>query len=69
MVERSTMNILAVNTTSTSDGGTYTCQVTTTGGQNHSGTFQLTVNGMPHNYHGEIIMNCTKNCELNDSFD
>ena len=42
-------HILAVNTTSTSDGGTYTCQVTATGGQNPSGTFQLTVNGMPYN--------------------
>ncbi len=26
-------HILAINTTSTRDGGTYTCQVTTTGGQ------------------------------------
>ena len=36
-------HILAVNTTSTSDGGTYTCQVTATGGQEASGNFTLTV--------------------------
>ena len=39
-------HILAVNTTSTSDGGTYTCQVTATGGQlavdNGSFTFSVT---------------------------
>ena len=34
--------ILVVNTTSTSDGGTYTCQVTATGGQ-ETGNFTLTV--------------------------
>ena len=36
---------LAVNTTSTSDGGTYTCQVTGTGGQEATVNFTLTVNG------------------------
>ena len=41
-------HILAVNTTSTSDGGTYTCQVTATGGQEATGSFTLTVTGMPH---------------------
>ena len=38
--------ILAVNTTSTSDGGTYTCQVTATGGQEDNGSFTLRVSGM-----------------------
>ena len=40
-----TEHILAVNATSTSDGGTYTCQVTATGGQQADGNFTLTVNG------------------------
>ena len=39
-------HILAVNTTSSSDGGTYTCQVTTTGGQEATGSFTLRVTGM-----------------------
>ena len=39
-------HILAVNTTSTSDGGTYTCQVTATGAQKTTGRFTLTVTGM-----------------------
>ena len=38
-------HILAVNTTSTSDGGTYTCRVTATGGQETSGSFTLRVTG------------------------
>ena len=38
-------HILAVNITSTSDGGTYTCQVTATGGQEATGSFALTVTG------------------------
>ena len=38
-------HILAVNTTSTSDGGTYTCQVTATGGQEATGNFTLKVTG------------------------
>ena len=46
-------HILAVNTTSTSDGGTYTCQVTATRGQEASGNFTLTVTGM---YYSCIIM-------------
>ena len=36
---------LAVNTTSTSDKGTYTCQVTATGGQEATGSFSLSVTG------------------------
>ena len=40
-------HILAVNTTSTSDGGTYTCQVTATGGQQANASFTLSVTGMP----------------------
>ena len=40
-------HILAVNTTSTSDKGTYTCQVTATGGQGGSGSFTLRITGMP----------------------
>ena len=42
-------HILAVNTTSTSDGGTYTCQVTATGGLEATGSFTLRVTGMPCN--------------------
>ena len=38
-------HILAVNTTSTSAGGTYTCQVTDTGGQTANGSFSLSVTG------------------------
>ena len=40
-------HILAVNTTSTSDGGTYTCQVTATGGQQANASFTFNVTGMP----------------------
>ena len=36
---------LAVNTTSTSDGGTYTCQVTATEGQEAKGSFIFSVSG------------------------
>ena len=39
-------HILAVNITSTLAGGTYTCQVTATGGQEATGTFSLNVTGM-----------------------
>ena len=39
-------DMLAVNTTSTSDGGTYTCQVTAAGGQEATGSFILNVTGM-----------------------
>ena len=39
-------HILAVNITSTSDGGTYTCQVTVTGGQEATGNFTLRVTGI-----------------------
>ena len=42
-------HILAVNTTSTSDGGTYTCQVTATGGQKATGNFTMSINGMLSN--------------------
>ena len=38
-------HILAVNTTSTSDGGTYTCQVTAIGGQEANRSFTLNVTG------------------------
>ena len=38
-------HILVVSTTSTSDGGTYTCQVTAKGGQDATGSFTLTVTG------------------------
>ena len=40
-------HILVVNTTSTGDGGTYTCQVTATGGQEANASFTLNVIGMP----------------------
>ena len=39
-------HILALNITSTLAGGTYTCQVTATGGQEATGSFSLTVTGM-----------------------
>ena len=39
-------HILAVNTTSTRDGGEYTCQVTATGGQEANGNFTLRVTGI-----------------------
>ena len=39
-------HILAVNTTSTSGGGTYTCQVTATEGQKANGSFTFSVSGM-----------------------
>ena len=39
-------HILAVNITSTLAGGTYTCQVTATGGQEATGSFTVTVTGM-----------------------
>ena len=39
-------HILAVNTTSTRDGGAYTCQVTATGGKGANGNFTLNVTGM-----------------------
>ena len=39
-------HILAVSTTSTSDGGTYTCQVTAMGRQDANGSFTLKVIGM-----------------------
>ena len=42
-------HILAVNTTSTRDGGTYTCRVTAAGVQEASGNFTLRVTGMPCN--------------------
>ena len=38
-------HILTVNTTSTRDGGTYTCQVTLTGGQEATRNFTLNVTG------------------------
>ena len=41
-------HILAVNTTSPSDGGTYTCQVIATGGHDNNGRFTFTVNGTIH---------------------
>ena len=39
-------HILAVTTTSTNEGGMYTCQVTATGGQKATGSFTLIVTGM-----------------------
>ena len=50
-------HILAVNTTSTSGGGTYTCQVTATGGQEASGSFTLKVTGMSCTTAVYIIIN------------
>ena len=48
-------HILAVNTTSTSDGGTYTCQVTATGGQEATGNFSLRVTGMYYVLYNRLI--------------
>ena len=48
-------HILAVNTTATSDRGTYTCQVTATEGQEATESFSLRVTGMPLLLH--TIMN------------
>ena len=39
-------SILAVNTTNTYYGGTYTCRVTATGGQEATGSFNINVTGM-----------------------
>ena len=39
-------HILAVNITSTLAGGTYTCQVTATGGQEVTGSFAFRATGM-----------------------
>ena len=39
-------HVLAVNTTSTRDGGVYTCQVTAKGGQEANESFSLSVTGM-----------------------
>jgi len=38
--------MLAINTTDITYGGTYTCQVTATGGREATGSFTLTVTGM-----------------------
>ena len=48
-------HILVVNTTSTGDGGTYTCQVTATG-QEAGGKFTLTVTGMYNTINCHIIV-------------
>ena len=48
-------HILAVNTTSTSDGGTYTCQVTATGVQQATGNFTLRVAGVFDIHHSCIL--------------
>ena len=47
-------HILAVNTTSTSDGGTYTCRVTATG-QEASGSFTLRVTGTHYSFVSQCI--------------
>ncbi len=47
-------HILAVNTTSASDGGTYTCQVTATGGQEATGSFTLSVTGVFDIHTGQL---------------
>ena len=44
-------HILAVNATSTRDGGTYTCQVTATGEQEATGSFSLTLTGIFNIHH------------------
>ena len=38
--------MLAINTTDVTYGGTYTCQVTATGGQEATGSFTISVTGM-----------------------
>ena len=49
-------HILAVNTTSSSDQGRYTCQVTATGGQEATGSFTLAVAGMSCTYYIQCII-------------
>ena len=49
-------HMLAVNTTSTSDGGTYTCQVTATGLE-ATGNFTLTVTGVFGIQYSCIVLN------------
>ena len=48
-------HILAVNITSASDGGTYTCQVTAMGGQDATGNFTLRVTGVFGIHHSCIL--------------
>ena len=54
-------HILAVNITSTSDGGTYTCQMTATGGQEATGNFTLSVMGVCAIYSCTIVNMSTSN--------
>ena len=60
--------ILAVNTTSTSDGGTYTCQVTATGRQEANRSFIFSVSGMSysaaviHMWHTVCVVLCYSWC-------
>ena len=48
-------HILAVNTTSTRDGATYTCQVTATGGQEATGNFTVTVTGILYMFSSVVL--------------
>ena len=48
-------HILAVNTTSTSDGGTYTCQVTATGGEEARANFTLSVKGTSILHYSRVL--------------
>ena len=57
-------HILAVNTTSTRDGGTYTCQVMATGGQEATGSFSLIVTSK-YCIVSLICDNCIIHCSLN----
>ena len=50
-------HILAVNTTSMSDGGTYICQVTATGGLEATGNFTLRVTGVFDIQYSCIVLN------------
>ena len=53
-------HILALNATFTRDGGTYTCQVTATGGQEAAAKFTLRVNGIRTYMH--IILYYSEGC-------
>ena len=50
-------HILVVNATSTRDGGTYTCQVTATGGQEATRSFKLRITGMSCIHYRRNVMN------------
>ena len=55
-------HVLAVNTTSTSDAGTYTCQVTATGGNINKANFSLGVDGKQEMKLTKRLLSCYPVC-------